>query len=110
MSYWDSYTRIEGLEFLGDFDLSYESYEFDLVGVWKGADGYYVSTDSGCSCPTPWEWVSSEDSLTGPMSRDEMIESVRGCAVKSVYDYDLEEYVDGIKYEEDLMEWISELP
>lgn len=33
------------------------SYEFSLVGVWRDpATGlFWYSSDSGCSCPSPWE-------------------------------------------------------
>jgi hypothetical protein len=32
------------------------SYEFDMVVVWEDKDGnLYWATDSGCSCPTPFE-------------------------------------------------------
>src|SRR5690606_38164801 len=72
VTYWSDCTEIEGLTFLGNIEVSYVPYEFDLIGVWKGEDGYYVGTDSGCSCPTPWEYIGSVDSLTGPMTREHM--------------------------------------
>jgi len=32
------------------------SYEFDIYLVWKDKDGrLFTATDSGCSCPTPFE-------------------------------------------------------
>ena len=40
------------------------SYEFDMFVVWKGANGvFYTATDSGCSCPSPFEWASGLDDL-----------------------------------------------
>lgn len=44
------------------FDLSSGSYEFDYVTVWQSTDDkrtFYIGADSGCSCPSPFEGVSS---------------------------------------------------
>ncbi len=62
-----TYGKFDGLEMIAEIDLSEPDYSFDLLGVWKGADGYYLSTDSGCSCPTPWE-SHTKDDLTGPLT------------------------------------------
>ena len=47
-------------------------YEFDMFVVWKDADGlsvastshFYYATDSGCSCPSPFEDVNGLEDLT----------------------------------------------
>lgn len=48
---------IEGLETVDEFDYCQESYEFDIIALFKDPkDGkLYIGTDSGCSCPTPFE-------------------------------------------------------
>lgn len=60
-------------------DLDNEPWEFYYAGVWEKSDGYYLSTDSGCSCPIPWE-NHSEDSLTGPLTWDQAKEELRSLA------------------------------
>ena len=59
-----------GLDFVGEVDLAEPDYSFDLLGVWKDEKGYYLSTDSGCSCPTPWE-SHTRDDLTGPLTAEQ---------------------------------------
>lgn len=46
-----------GLETVIDFDVYEEPYEFSLVCVWReNATGkLWGATDSGCSCPVPFE-------------------------------------------------------
>src|SRR5690606_29635696 len=69
-----------GLEFLGSADLEDEPYQFYLVGVWYGPEGFYLSTDSGCSCPSPWENHMSIDDLTGPMSAEDAVQEIKSLA------------------------------
>lgn len=71
MSY--GYGEFEGLDSLDHIDLEGEPYQFYLLGIWKGADGYYLGTDSGCSCPIPFENYSRE-SLTGPLTLAQAVE------------------------------------
>jgi hypothetical protein len=53
-----------GLEIVGDADDS-EEYSFDQFVVWKDATGQlYYASDSGCSCPTPFENYKTVESLT----------------------------------------------
>lgn len=82
MSY--EYGVFEGLEKVDEIDTSSGSYEFDLIGVWKGEDGYYLGTDSGCSCPTPWESYTKAD-LTGPLTREQAVGEVTAIARDSRY-------------------------
>lgn len=46
-----------GLILIDSYDRDNESYQFNLVGLWKdiATGGYYIGEDSGCSCPTPFE-------------------------------------------------------
>lgn len=40
------------------------SYEFDMIAVWKHKDGRVLwATDSGCSCPSPFEDYHSIEQL-----------------------------------------------
>lgn len=75
MPYWDNYTDFDGLERLGEVEVDNEPYSFNLIGLWKGAEGYYLGTDSGCSCPTPWESYAKAD-LTGPLTAEQAKEEV----------------------------------
>lgn len=89
MSYYDDYGVFEGLTKVDEVYLSEPDYSFYLLGIWRGDDGYYISTDSGCSCPTPWESHTQED-LTGPLNAEHVREEAR-----SLWDgYDRESFED----------------
>lgn len=63
-------------------DLDDEPYQFYVLGVWSKPDGYYISTDSGCSCPTPWEnhsWDNPDD-FTGPLTYEQVAAEAWGLA------------------------------
>ena len=47
--------------------LSYPHCAFNILGVDIREDGIYLGTDSGCSCPSPWE-NHTEDDFTGPLT------------------------------------------
>lgn len=66
-------THIKDREFITEMDLQEPDYSFDLLGLWRDAEGFYLGTDSGCSCPTPWESHTAED-LTGPLTLDQVVE------------------------------------
>lgn len=55
-----------GLEIVDSIDSNYDSYGFDMFILWKHTESgkFYIGTDSGCSCPSPFEDVHSLDSLT----------------------------------------------
>lgn len=55
--------------------LAYPDWAFSMFAVLRKEDGYYLSTDSGCSCPTPWESHSAED-FTGPLTAEQVREEV----------------------------------
>ena len=57
-----------------------EDYDWSVIGVIKADDGYYVGTDSGCSCYLPWENYEDASDFVGPMSFDDMSEEVRSIA------------------------------
>lgn len=65
--------HIKNREFLTEIDLQEPDYSFDVLGLWRDENGFYLGTDSGCSCPSPWESHTEED-LTGPLTLDQTIE------------------------------------
>lgn len=53
-----------GLMMVAELDDPEASYSFDLLVVWQHEDGrLFYGTDSGCSCPSPFEYQPL-DSLT----------------------------------------------
>lgn len=54
-----------GLKILGTLDEDLD-YEFNTLVVWQetATKKLYYATDSGCSCPTPFEDYTTIDSLT----------------------------------------------
>lgn len=48
-------------------DLSYPDWMFDILGIDVRPDGFYLGTDSGCSCPMFWE-NHTKDDFTGPLT------------------------------------------
>lgn len=73
MSYYDNpvdNAEKYGFEYVGSIDLSEPDYSFDILGVLKNEKGYYLGTDSGCSCPSPWESHRVED-FTGPLTAEQ---------------------------------------
>jgi hypothetical protein len=52
------------LEIVAEVEWSAPCYDFDLTVVWVDKEGtYYWASDSGCSCPSPFEDYNSLDSL-----------------------------------------------
>lgn len=69
MSYYnDVYSSPEkhGLEILGSVNDWDACYSFDMIVVWRRKeDGALLyGTDSGCSCPSPFEDYDTDDKLT----------------------------------------------
>lgn len=53
-----------GLTTIGEVNWDDESYRFDLTAVWRDASGaLYWASDSGCSCPSPFEDITALDQL-----------------------------------------------
>jgi len=46
-----------GLRTVGEVEWSEPCYDFNLTVVWQDVDtgAYYYASDSGCSCPSPFE-------------------------------------------------------
>lgn len=53
-----------GLTTVGQIDWEEPDYSFNMTVVWKDKDGkLYWASDSGCSCPSPFEDYHSIDQL-----------------------------------------------
>jgi hypothetical protein len=76
--YWERYGQFDGLTRLDTLELDNEAYQFYELGLWREDEGagYFLATDSGCSCPTPWESLERDD-LTGPLTREQAEEEAR---------------------------------
>lgn len=69
-----------------------EPWQFYKFGVFRHPEnkGLYISTDSGCSCPTPWEnhsWGNPDD-FTGPLTPDQIIEEYTSLCPARLYSED----------------------
>lgn len=55
-----------GLKILGSIEWAAESYEFNMTVVWQDpvTGQLFYASDSGCSCPSPYENYTSRDALT----------------------------------------------
>ncbi len=60
-----------GLVELFQVELAEPDYSFDILACLKGDKGYYLATDSGCSCPSPFESYGGIDDLTGPLTAEQ---------------------------------------
>ena len=61
-----------GLTVVKEIDAG-EAYEFDLYLLWKHEDGrFFYASDSGCSCPSPFEDYTSLEDLTEVRSMAEL--------------------------------------
>lgn len=68
-----------GFESVTELDLENEPWQFYIAAVLKNEEGYYLTTDSGCSCPTPWESHTVDD-LTGPLTAEQAREELSSLA------------------------------
>ena len=75
-----------GLVKVAEHELSEPFYSFDTLACWRGAEGLYIATDSGCSCPIPFENYGSIDELTGPLTLEQALEESSSLKGKSTYD------------------------
>ena len=69
------------LTYIGSAELQWEPWSFYEVAGWRGPDGLYIATDSGCSCPTPFDWLKSPDQLTGPLTADQAVEEITSLGI-----------------------------
>lgn len=78
MSYGDNvYYNPEayGLKKVADIELSAPFYSYDTLAIWQNPETklFYLGTDSGCSCPTPFESYNGIPDLTGPLSFNDAV-------------------------------------
>lgn len=68
-----------GLVPIGELDDPNANYSFDIFAVWKHEETgtIYYGTDSGCSCPSPFEDYTSLDQLTKVTFMFDFIDDVR---------------------------------
>lgn len=60
-----------GLEIVGEMNWSEPDYSFDFTVVWKQARGkYWIGSDAGCSCPSPFEDITDINELDGPHTKE----------------------------------------
>lgn len=88
-----------GLVIVGSFDWSEPDYSFDMCVVWyePTSGKYYWASDSGCSCPSPFEDFHSVDQFQSGSEHDVIrylldAKSQQDCDA-SEYDYDTGKYV-----------------
>lgn len=67
-----------GLEPVAEVEYSSGSYEFDTRVVWKDRNTgtHYTARDSGCSCPVPFEDITTLADLE-PLNYDDLEREVR---------------------------------
>lgn len=59
-----------GLEIVGEIEWDDEPYTFNMTVVWKERRGrYWIASDSGCSCPSPFEDFYDINQLDGPYNK-----------------------------------------
>lgn len=80
---WDTEsTTVPDYEEIGEVEWSYEAYQFDLTRVYRqiSTGDLFYATDSGCSCPSPFE--DTEDTDLTPIKRmQDWYDHVSECTV-----------------------------
>jgi hypothetical protein len=90
---------LEDLTKIGEASLAIAPYEFDLVAAWRAPDGsIYIATDSGCSCPMPFEWLKELDQLTGPLTPGQAVDEILSLleVSRGAHDPDVDASVSGL--------------
>lgn len=70
-------------------------YDWESLGVWADERGFYLGTDSGCSCNSEWQYYT-DDSLTGPLTADQAVEEVTSLLSDSGYTWHAQEDIDNV--------------
>lgn len=68
------------IEHIATIDLNTEPYSFyDFIVVMDmETKEFYTSSDSGCSCPTPFEYHTFPEDYSGPYTFHEVAEKIKG--------------------------------
>lgn len=78
-----------GLAVIKDVEWRGESYEFCQTVVWKDAEGHmYAASDSGCSCPEPFEAYRSVNDLDPVDTFDALIAHIKKAGEDMYFDWD----------------------
>ena len=78
-----------GLETIGTIEWAEPNYSFDFSVVWKSKRGeYWVASDSGCSCPYPFEDYNKIEDLDGPYNKKALDSVLNGMVKDNVGGYD----------------------
>jgi hypothetical protein len=75
-----------GLTMVAEHDLTEPCWSFDLLVAWRDSTGIYLGTDSGCSCPTPFENYAGKGDMTGPLTTGQALEEASSLKGASTYD------------------------
>lgn len=78
-----------------------KGWDWFVIGVIPTEQGYYVGTDSGCSCVYPWEYYEGIGDFTGPLTFEQMEEEVTSIAGSGVMSpsrtTELEEFINELR-------------
>jgi hypothetical protein len=66
-----------GLEYVCEVYLEEPNWDFYILRVLKNEQGYWMGTDSGCSCPSPFENYNGMEDLTGPLTAEQVREEAK---------------------------------
>lgn len=78
-----------GLTSVKDVEWRDEGYEFCLTALWKSQEGrFFVASDSGCSCPSPFEDYSSVDQLAEVKSLGDLLAHIKQASEDHYFNYD----------------------
>jgi hypothetical protein len=77
MGYYDPQPESFGFKHLIDLQWGEPDYDFCITAVYQSKEGFHVVTDSGCSCPSPFEdYNKPEDFGPAVSKRDAIAELV----------------------------------
>lgn len=67
-----------GLEVVGTIEWSEPNYDFDMTVLWRAKRGqYWIGSDSGCSCPSPFEDIYDVNELDGPYLKADAVRRLK---------------------------------
>ena len=69
----------DGLTKVGEFELQEANYSFDIFAVWHDpiTKKFYSASDSGCSCPTPFDEITSRSDMTEHENGHAVVAAIR---------------------------------
>lgn len=82
-----------GLSEVGSAYLAESNWDFYILKVFRGDEGFYMATDSGCSCPSPFESYGGIEDLTGPLTAEQVTDEARALVVDASCREDVEEII-----------------